>query len=106
MKPLLALLLFAFFPAANLPSVIGIKLNDPKSVLSTIKLKKVAEDHDMHKYRSDNGNDLSITIEDGKVVYIEEDWLKGTRPLLTDFKFGTTTLDDIRSRFWVKRICL
>jgi hypothetical protein len=79
-----------------------IRIGDPKSTLDKIKLKIVAMENNMAKYRTENGNDLSITFENGKVVFMENDWLhndKGDQPLYSNFKFGKTTLRDIRTKF-------
>ena len=56
----------------------------------------------MQKFRTENGNDFSITVDKGKVVYMENDWLqneKGVQPLFSDFKIGQTSLKSIRSKF-------
>ena len=56
----------------------------------------------MIKYRTENGNDFSVTVEKGKVVFMENDWLqdaKGTQPLLPGFTFGKTSLKEIRQKF-------
>jgi len=83
-------------------SMLGIKINDPKNSLDSIKLEIIAEENDMIKYRTDNGNDFSITLEKGKVVYMENDWLqneKGKKPLYSDLSFGQTSLQDIRNKY-------
>jgi len=80
----------------------GIKINDSKASLSNLKLKLVAKENNMAMYKTDNGNDFSITFEKGKVVYMENDWLqdnKSNKPLFSEFYFGQTTLKDIRSKF-------
>jgi len=83
-------------------SMLSIKIGAPKTSLEKIKLEKVADDGDMVKYRTQNGNDFSVTTENGKVVFMENDWLqdpKGTQPLLPGLTFGKTTLRDIRQKF-------
>jgi len=83
-------------------SMCGIKINDTRKSLENLKLEIVAKDNDMIKYRTENGNDLSITFENNKVVFMENDWLqevKGNQPLFSDFLFGQTTLKDIRDKF-------
>jgi hypothetical protein len=83
-------------------SMLSIKINDPKSVLKKIKLEVLASDETTIKYRTGNGNDLSVTIENNKVVYVENDWqheIKGVKPLISDFKFGQTSLREIRKVF-------
>lgn len=95
-------LLGAFLlPPADI-AMLGIKIGASEAALSQIKLKRVAQEENMIKYRTQDGNDFSITLEDGKVVYLENDWLqqeKGRRPLLTDFQFGVTSLSAIRQHF-------
>jgi hypothetical protein len=96
---LIILLIFPGIFIAKDISMLGVKINDPQSVLKKITLKVEASDDGMTKYRTTNGNDFSITVQDGKVVYMENDWLhdaKGTKPLFSDFKFGETSLKDIR----------
>ena len=83
-------------------SMLGFKINDTKSSLDNVKLKVVAKENDMIKYRTENGNDFSITLEKGIIVYMENDWLqddKGRQPLYSNFKFGQTSLSDIRKKF-------
>lgn len=103
MKHLLLLLLVccAFVPAKNGVSMLGIKINAPASALKKISLKQVAKEENMTKYRTVNGNDFSVTVENGKVVYLENDWMhgKGIEPLLTNFTFGKTSLKEIRTQF-------
>lgn len=56
----------------------------------------------MIKYKTENGNDFSVTLERNKVVYMENDWLQGksnSQPLFSNFSFGQTTLRDIRNTF-------
>lgn len=83
-------------------SMMGIKIGDRKEVLKSITLSEVANSGDMVKYETSNGNDFSVTTSNGKIVYMENDWMqdpKASKPLFTDFVFGTTTLADIRVRF-------
>ncbi|HTE01037.1 MAG TPA: hypothetical protein VK668_17220 [Mucilaginibacter sp.] len=100
------LIIFLFSSSLLLPfndiSMHGIKINDPKSSLKKIRLEVMASDETMTRYRTENGNDLSVTISDDKVVYMENDWLhevKGVKPLFSVFKFGETTLRQIRKAF-------
>lgn len=96
------LLTIAFFAPAGDISMLGIKINDPKKSLDQLKLEVVAKERNMIKYRTENGNDFSVTFEHGKVVYMENDWLQdatGNQPLFSDFIFGQTTLRDIRNKF-------
>jgi hypothetical protein len=93
---------FIFLTTASDISMQGVKINDTSSDCKKIKLMVDAKDKDMIKYKTENGNDFSITFENGKVVYMENDWLqndKGRQPLYSDFKFGQTTLKDIRNKF-------
>ncbi len=83
-------------------SMLSIKIGSPQADLKKIKLKVEASEGNTTKYRTDNGNDFSVTAEGGKVVFMENDWLqdaKGTQPLLPGFTFGKTSLKDIRQKF-------
>jgi hypothetical protein len=103
MKSILTLFIaFAFLVPTGDISMFGIKINDSQKSLDTIKLKVIAKDENMIKYSTENGNDLSVTFDKNKVVYMENDWLqdvKSRQPLFSDFSFGQTTLKDIRSKF-------
>jgi hypothetical protein len=80
----------------------GIKINDPQKSLENVGLEQIAKEGNMQKFRTENGNDFSITVEKGKVVYLENDWLqneKAIQPLISDFSFGQTSLKDIRAKF-------
>ncbi|MBK8244232.1 MAG: hypothetical protein IPK88_12465 [Saprospiraceae bacterium] len=102
MKLLTFFLFFIFFIPNGDISMAGIKINDSKTSLSNLKLKLVANENNMAMYKTDNGNDFSITFDKGKVVYMENDWLqdiKSNKPLFSDFYFGQTTLKDIRNKF-------
>ena len=83
-------------------AMLGIKINDPKKVLENLKLEQIAMDGNTQKFRTENGNDFSITVDKGKVVFMENDWLqdeKGLKPLFSNFRFGETSLKDIRAKF-------
>lgn len=83
-------------------AMLGIKINDPKKIIETVKLEQIAMDDHTQKFRTENGNDFSVTVENGKVVYMENDWLqseKGVVPLFSKFRFGETSLKDIRAKF-------
>ncbi|MBK9719195.1 MAG: hypothetical protein IPO85_17085 [Saprospiraceae bacterium] len=102
MKLFILFIGIAFFISVGDISMAGIKINDSNASLSKLKLKLVSNENNMTMYKTDNGNDFSITIEKGKVVYMENDWLqdiKSNKPLFSDFYFGQTTLKDIRSKF-------
>jgi hypothetical protein len=104
MKISLATILFTsgiLFLTTNI-SMLGVKINDSKTNLKKIKLEVIAHDDSMTKYRTENGNDFSITVNKGKVVYMENDWLqdsKGKQPLFSNFEFGKTSLKEIREKF-------
>lgn len=90
-----------FLPVADI-SMFGIKIGDTRTSVDKIKLKIVAQEDETIKYRTDNGNDFSVTFEQGKVVYTENDWLqdeKGRQSLLSGFQFGLTSLREIRQKF-------
>lgn len=83
-------------------SMLNIKIGSPQSGLKNIKLEEVAKDGGMVKYRTKNRNDFSITAVDGKVAFMENDWLQDASAktsLLPGFTFGETSLKDIRKKF-------
>jgi hypothetical protein len=83
-------------------SMLGIKINDSKKSVENLTLEIVSNEKDMVKYKTENGNDFSVTFDKDKVVYMENDWLqdaKSRKPLFSEFSFGQTTLKDIRSKF-------
>jgi hypothetical protein len=89
-------------PASTEISMLGVKIHDPEKSITQVKLGQVSKEKNMVKFKTENGNDFSITTENGKVVYMENDWLqnpKSREALITDFQFGKTTLKDIRARF-------
>lgn len=83
-------------------SMLGIELFDTRESVEDLNLPVVGEEPGIVKYRTKNGNDLSVTFENDKVVYMENDWLlsaEGSKPLVTDFTFGETSIADIREEF-------
>ncbi|MEN9421437.1 MAG: hypothetical protein RLZZ107_913 [Bacteroidota bacterium] len=83
-------------------SMYGLRIHDDQNVLADIKLTVVAKEAQMTKFRTENGNDFSVTTDKGKLVYLENDWLQdpqSRQPLFSEFSFGKTTLSDIRSKF-------
>jgi hypothetical protein len=83
-------------------SMLGIELYDSRKSLESLDLPIIGEEPGIVKYRTKNGNDLSVTFENDKVVYMENDWLlsaEGSKPLFTDFIFGKTSIADIRNKF-------
>jgi hypothetical protein len=108
MKPfsIVFLLWIPIFVGNPVISMQGIKIADSEQVVNNISLDVVAFEEKKgakyFKYRTENGNDFTLTIEKGKVVYLENDWLQdksGNKPLITNFVFGETTLKDIRAAF-------
>ena len=89
-------------PASTEISMLGVQIHDPEKSIAQVKLGQVSKEKNMVKFKTENGNDFSITTENGKVVYMENDWLQHPESrgaLITDFQFGRTTLKDIRARF-------
>ena len=88
-------------------SMLGLQIGSSSKEIDNIKLKIIAEDNPnesilIKKFRTNNGNDFSVTAVNGMVVYLENDWLHqadGTEPLITNFTFGETTLKEIRQTF-------
>jgi hypothetical protein len=96
-----ALTLLLAFTATDI-AMLNLKIGSPDADVKKLKLEVVANEEGMTKYRTENGNDFSVTTENGKVVFMENDWLqgvKGTQALVPGFTFGTTTLKDIRAKF-------
>jgi len=102
MKAFFASLTLLVLLAANDIAMLSIKIGSPEAGLKKLKLELVASEDGMTKYRTENGNDFSVTAENDKVVFMENDWLqddKATKALLPGFTFGTTSLKEIRSKF-------
>ena len=102
MKFLLFLIPFCAFCTSTDISMNGIKINDDKAVLKDVKLKLLADEGDVIKYRTENKNEFTVTLENDKVVFMENDWLQNPdspEPLFSNFKFGQTTLKEIRKLF-------
>lgn len=82
--------------------MMGIELYDTRESVENLNLPIVAEESGIVKYSTENGNELSVTFENDKVVYMENDWLlmdEGAEPLFTNFIFGETSIADIREEF-------
>jgi len=102
MKTLFASFALLVLLTANDIAMLSIKIGSPEADLKKLKLEIVAREDGMTKYRTENGNDFSVTTENGKVVFMENDWLqdaKGTQALVPGFTFGTTSLKEIRPKF-------
>ena len=100
MKSLLVILAVAALTVID-ASMLGIKIGSPEIALSKLKLKQIAKREGITKYRTENDNDFVVTVEDGKVVYMENDWnqkTEGNVALIPGFTFGQTSLKDIRKR--------
>lgn len=100
---LLALALAAPFTSAQAQSLSGIKVGDPPSVLEKLNLEPLAtEEHGamkVVKFKLPNGNELSVTSRENRIIYIENDWSlrpEGAATDISGFKFGLTTLEEIR----------
>ena len=99
-KRLFLPLLFLSFaaPAADI-SMQGLKIGSSKQALNKITLTVKGREENMIKYTTANGNDFSVTTEQGKVVFMENDWLQNpaaAQPLFSGFEFGKTSLRTIR----------
>jgi hypothetical protein len=101
----LTLLLTVFVSISFAQSIAGIRVGDNVSVLDKLNLKPTAREHlgstDTVKYKLANGNDLSVSYGSpaGRIVYVECDWNRspeGANTDFPDFKFGVTTLEEIR----------
>lgn len=96
------ILLIALLASVGPLSMLGIELGDSRKSVEDLNLPIVGEEPGSVKYKTKNGNELSVTFENDKVVYMENDWLYhpgGTKPLFSDFIFGETSLVDIRNQY-------
>jgi hypothetical protein len=83
-------------------SMLGLKIHDSQKVLENIKVKLIYKDSIKTKYRTDNGNNFSVIIKNGQIVFMENEWLflkNGKTPLITKFKFGETSVKEIKKVF-------
>lgn len=103
MKTLISLLLLTIIlVSVSSVSMLGIELYDSRKAVEDLKLPVVGKEPGIVKYRTKNGNDLSVTFENNMVVYMENDWslqLEGVKPLYSNFTFGKTSLYDIRKEY-------
>jgi hypothetical protein len=102
MKTILLLLLSLAAVSGTEIAMMGIKIHAPGTAKDNLSLTVVNNQGTTTKYKTSDGNYFSITTENGNVVYMENDWMheKGsTTPLFTNFKFGETTLKEIRDAF-------
>jgi len=103
MKSLVSLLLLTtILVSVSSLSMLGIELYDSRKSVEDLNLPIVGRENGLIKYRTKNGNDLSVTFENNMVVYMENDWLlqpEGTKPLYSNFTFGETSLEDIRKEY-------
>ena len=96
------LAIFLFLVPTQEISMLGIKINDDATKIMDINLEVIGREINIIKYRTENGNDFSITYEYGKIVYMENDWSQeanGIQPLFSEFSFGQTTIEDIQNKF-------
>lgn len=100
-----AFLLVVFASASLAQSIAGIKAGDPPSVLESLNLEPVAREGSgamkIVKYKLANGNEVSVTYNSraNRILYVESDWNGKPNATATNFpgfKFGITTLGDIR----------
>ena len=103
MKTFISLLLLTtILVSVSSLSMLGIELYDSRKSVEDLNLPIVGKEPGIVKYRTKNGNDLSVTFENNMVVYMENDWLlqpAGAKPLYSNFTFGKTSLDDIRKEY-------
>ncbi|TBD75923.1 hypothetical protein [Rhizobium ruizarguesonis] len=88
-------------------SMSGVSVGGDRQQLDSIGSRPVATQamgpHTIEKYKLSGGNELSVTYHraSGKIVYLETDWGGETAGAFSDFegfKFGKTTLSEIRTR--------
>jgi len=110
MKIFLLVLLSAFtIPLQDAEiAMLGVRIHDPKKVLSKIPLIETATEKSRHTYHLEDGNNFSVTIDDGKVVMLENEWMhrqKSNKPLISKFVFGKTTLTEIKKALGTQGFC-
>lgn len=94
-------LLLSFLTYLSITEIgmLSLKIGGDSKSLKNIKLEVVIKENSMIKFKTKDGNDLSVTTINGKIVYLENDWMqnkKSNTPLFSNFKFGETTLKEIR----------
>jgi hypothetical protein len=102
----LILLLGAASSAGHAQSLFNLHIGDSAASSSIPNRAASAEDsfktYRVRKWTLDNGNELSVsTAQSGSIVYLESDWSgknEATGCDLPGFKFGQTTLSEIRKR--------
>ena len=102
MKTILLLLLSLATVTGTEIAMLGIKIHAPASAKDNLSLTVINNQGNTIKYKATDGNYFSVTTENGNVVYMENDWMHdkgGPAPLFTNFKFGETTLKEIRDAF-------
>jgi hypothetical protein len=95
----LPIIFLSFAAPATDISMQGLKIGNSKQALNKITLTVKGREENMIKYTTANGNDFSVTTEQGKVVFLENDWLQNpaaAQPLFSSFEFGKTSLRTIR----------
>lgn len=97
--------LFVFLINTDGISMQNLQLGDNRNKLENIDLKKIGYEEfdylEISKFLTKNGNHLSVTIENEKIIFLENDFIdsiNGQKPLVTNFTFGKTTLNEIRMK--------
>jgi hypothetical protein len=109
---LISALSLGLFSVRSDISMMGIKIKDSKETLKKITLpvisNKVTGEKQVTKYEAKNGNDFIVTVLNGFIVEMSNEWSgekKGAKPLITNFTFGVTTLKDIKKYFGTEGYC-
>ena len=92
---------------ASAQSLSGLRVGDDLSSTARLGLSPVERNRSgpftITKWRLPDGNELSVTAgSNGKIVYIESDWVRSPSGTYSDFPglyFGRTSLTDIRQKF-------
>lgn len=104
MMVLLALVALPAFAAGD-TSIEGIQIGDTSKVLERLGQAVAIDkrgDIEFRKYKTAEGNDLSVTLKKDRVLFIENDWSqddKSTKAPYDGWVFGKTSLNEVRSRF-------
>lgn len=104
--PVVAAYLFFSLPTLAETSINNVKIGDVLLSAKKYDLELADESQDgpylYRQYITSDGNDLSVTYQNGEVVYIEKDWSgerKSQKSGISKFIFGQTSLKDIRAHY-------
>ncbi len=98
--------------SAHAQSLSGLQIGDPLSTVAKIGLEPASINRTgqftMVRWEFPDGNELSITSVNNRIIYMESDWGKRQAGSFTDFPgiiYGRTTLDELRRLFGSNGFC-